>query len=142
MDGYAEFAFLARLRAIAALERSRSVAIVRRGLESPYYKYNPAFGTRREMKLNPNPLNTSDLDQLGGMTIDLSADDCVVTGFNAVGEPEGGSNPTLAKKHRDAMIRYGLPPLEAAIAQEVVDGYAELERRVNLGWKLKYPQWS
>jgi hypothetical protein len=116
--------------------------IIRRGLESPYYKYNPAFGTRREMAAVPNELNTVNSDSLGGMVIDLAGDDCVVTASSDVGEPEGGSNSTLAAKHRRALIEYGTPPLEKAVAQEVSDGYAELARRMELGWKIKYPNWS
>jgi len=115
--------------------------IIRQGLESPYYKYNPQFGTRRELRAQDNPLNTLDSNQLGGMTIDLMGDDCLVTSSNDAGEPEGGSNDVLAAKHRRALIEYGTPPLEAAIAQEVSDGRAELDRRMELGWKIKYPQW-
>ena len=106
--------------------------IIRRGLESPFYKYNPQFGTRREQAAIPNELNTVNPDQLGGMTIDLMGDDCLVTASNDVGEPEGGSNDVLAAKHRRALIEYGTPPLEAAIAQEIVDGNRELEIRMTI----------
>jgi len=116
--------------------------IIREGLKSPFYRYNAAFGTRREQAAMPNQLNELDPDQLGGMTIDLLGDDCIVVGSNDVGEATGGSNPVLAAKHREALIKYGTAPLEAAIAQEVADGYAELDRRMELGWKMKYPQWS
>ena len=116
--------------------------IIRRGLESPYYKYNAAFGTRREQAAIPNELNTLNPDELGAMTIDLMGDDCMVTASNNVGEPEGGSNQVLADKHREALIKYGTTPLETAIAQEVSDGYAELDRRMELGWKIKNPQWA
>jgi hypothetical protein len=116
--------------------------IIRRGLESPYYKYNPAFGTRREQAAIPNDLNTISPDQLGTMTIDLMGDDCLVTASNDIGEPEGKSNDVLAAKHRRALIEYGTPPLEEAIAQEVSDGRDELDRRMELGWRIKYPQWS
>src|ERR1019366_3694215 len=112
--------------------------IIRRGLESPYYKYNPAFGTRREQAAIPNDLNTISPDQLGTMTIDLMGDDCLVTASNDIGEPEGKSNDVLAAKHRRALIEYGTPPLEEAIAQEVSDGRDELDRRMELGWRIKY----
>jgi hypothetical protein len=116
--------------------------IIREGLASPYYKYNAAFGSRRAAAANPNLLNTMNPDDLGGMVIDLAGDDCVVTAANEVGEATGGSNAVLAAKHRSAAIEYALPPLEVAIAQEIEDGNAELDRRVNLGWKIKYPQWA
>lgn len=116
--------------------------IIRQGMESPYYKYNAAFGSRREATADDNKLNTMDSDQLGGMVIELSGDDCVITGFNAVGENEGGSNDVLAAKHRRAAIEYAVPPLNAAIEKEKAAGYAELQRRVDLGWRMKFPEWS
>lgn len=122
--------------------QSGCTPIIREGLISPYYKYNSAFGSRREAKADRNPLNTINPEQLGGLIIDLKGDDCVVTGYNAVGENEGESNDVLAAKHRRAAIEHGVPALEAAEAQERTSGYAELQRRVDLGWKMKYPQWS
>ena len=107
-------------------------SIIRQGLSSPYYKYNPSFGTRRELRADDNQLNNLDSSSLGAMTIDLMGDDCLVTASNDVGEPEGGSNDVLAAKHRRALIEYGTPPLEAAIAQEVVDGNRELEIRMTV----------
>src|ERR1019366_9935558 len=74
--------------------------IIRQGLSSPYYKYNPSFGTRRELKADDNQLNDLDSNSLGTLTIDLMGDDCLVTASNDVGEPEGGSNDVLAAKHR------------------------------------------
>ena len=116
--------------------------IIRQGLASPYYKYNPQFGTRREQAAIPNNLNTVNPAQLGAMVIDLAGDDCVVIASNDVGEAEGGSNDVLAQKHRRALIEYGTIPLEDAVAKEVSDGYAELDRRMELGWRIKYPQWA
>ncbi len=114
---------------------------IRAGLSSGYYRYNPLFGSRREARALPNSRNTLKAEGVGDMVIELSADDCVVTTSNDVGEPEGRSNATLAARHREALIAYGTEPLEKAIAQEISDGQAELERRVKLGWKVKYPQW-
>lgn len=116
--------------------------IIRQGLASPYYKYNPQFGTRRELKAQDNPLNTLDSNQLGSMVIEITGDDCLVAASNDVGEAAGKSNDVLAAKHRRALIEYGVPPLEDAIAQEVSDGRDELDRRMELGWKIKYPQWA
>ena len=114
---------------------------IRAGLHSRFYKYNPAFGSRQEAATVPNTENTLDPSRLGYMTIDLTADDCVVTTSNDVGELEGRSNAVLAEKHRVALIKYDLPALNEAIAQEVAHGNRELDRRANLGWKMKYPQW-
>ena len=116
---------------------------IRIGMGSEFYRYNPAFGYRRQAAALPNSgpgdLKSGNVEAFGTMVIELSGDDCVVTGSNDVG---GEGNEVLAKKHRDALIEHGLPALEEAIAQEVADGYAELQRRMDLGWKMKYPQWG
>ena len=101
--------------------------VIREGLDSPLYRYNASFGSRQQARAIRNPLNTVSPEALGGMVIDVEA--IVVTGYNAVGEPEGGSNDVLAAEHRRATIEYGLPPLEEAVAMEVAAGEKELQIR-------------
>lgn len=116
--------------------------IIREGMASPLYKYNAAFGSRREANAIRNPQNTVSPDELGGMEIDLKGDDCVVTGSNEIGERVGQGNAVLDAEHRRANIEYSTPALEAAVEKEKAAGYAELQRRVDLGWRIKYPQWA
>ncbi len=116
--------------------------IIREGLKSPLYKYNAAFGSRQEAKAVRNPGNTVSPMALGGMVIDLKGDDCVVTGSNEIGERIGQGNSVLDAEHNRANIEYTTPALEDAVEKEKTAGYAELQRRVDLGWKMKYPQWA
>ncbi len=113
---------------------------IRTGLASPFYRYNPAFGSRAAARALPNSQNTLDPDALGSMVIDLAGDDCVVTVENAVGEPEGRSNLTLAAKHRRAALEYGVPALQRALDEEAAGIAAEVERRLELGWPVAFPE--
>ena len=62
-----------------------------------------------------NPLNTLGSNELGRGTVTQSGDVCVVTGENAVGQD---GNPVLDAKHRAALIKYGLTPLQEEIDAE------------------------
>lgn len=110
------------------------------GIKSDLFRYNPAFGSRRAGAFRPNSLNDVDPDALGGLTIDVTGDTCFVVASNDVGEPTGGSNAVLAKKHREALIRYGTPAANQAIAEEVAGIEREVERRFALGWKTVAPE--
>lgn len=104
---------------------------IREGLNSPLYRYNAAFGSRRDAASIKNQGvgkgKSGDVNALGQMTIVISGDDCVVTASNDVGGE--GTTPELLEKYRTAMIRIGIAPLEDAIAREVADGEKELQIR-------------
>ena len=140
-----------------ALERMRSarhssthylqsawVPAIRQGIANENYRYNPAFGTRKQATANPSTLiDSKNLDPEhfgGGLTIELSGDSCVVTGENLAGENEGRSNAVLAAKHRAALIEYGLPALQLAIEFEVFTLNREVQRRLELEWPVKFPE--
>ena len=152
-EGTGEFMdFMAQVAARMVLARHSSTHFlktgwtpaIRTGMASEFFRYNPAFGSRREAGALPNSGSgdhkSGNVDALGVMTIDLTGDDCVVTASNDIGGE--GTNDVLLKKYREALIEYGLPALEAAIAQEVADGEAELKWRMIWGWKIKYPAWA
>ena len=106
---------------------------IRTGLASPLYRYNAAFGSRRDASAVGNVglgtvKKTGDVSMLGQMTIDIAGDDCVVTTSNDVGGE--GTTPELLQKYRNALIEQGSGPLEDAIAQEVADGQKELDVRM------------
>jgi hypothetical protein len=113
---------------------------IRAGLSSEFYRYNSAFGSRRDARLTPNSMNRITPDQLGTMIIELTGDSVVVTATNDVGEPVGKSNTTLAEKHRQALIEYGTPALQQAVSEEAATIIAEIERRLALGWPVKFPE--
>lgn len=113
---------------------------IRAGLASPFFKYNPAFGSRKAARSFPNTGNKVSVDDLGTLTIDLSGENCIVTVANNAGEPVGKSNDTLANKHRRALIEYGAPALQQAIDEEAANIEREVQRRLDAGWKVKFPE--
>jgi hypothetical protein len=110
---------------------------IRQGLASPLYRYNPAFGSRRDARANPNSSNQRSVDDFGQLTIDLRGDECVVTATNNIGDK---GNAVLASKHRAALLEYGTGPMNQAIAEEAAGIDREVERRLELGWKVKFPE--
>lgn len=110
---------------------------IRQGLASPFYRYNPAFGSRRDARAVPNRANQLSVDDLGTLTVAISGDNCLVTASNDVGDK---SNAVLGAKHRRALLQYGLPALNQAIAEEAAGIDREVERRLELGWKVKFPE--
>ena len=110
---------------------------IRQGLSSPFYRYNPAFGSRRDARANPNPSNQLSVDDFGQLTIDLRGDECVVTATNNIGAK---GNAVLASKHNSALHTYGTEPRNQAIAEEAASIYREVDRRLALGWPVKFPE--
>ena len=110
---------------------------IRKGLASPLFRYNPAFGSRREARAIPNQSNQLSVDDFGDLIIDLRGDNCVVTATNDVGDK---SNAVLGAKHRTALLAYGLEPLNQSVAEEAAGINAEVDRRLELGWKVKFPE--
>ena len=110
---------------------------IRKGLASPLFRYNPAFGSRRDARAVPNQSNQLSIDDFGDLTIDLRGDDCVVTATNDVGDK---SNAVLGAKHRAALIDFGLEPLNQSVAEEAAGIDQEVDRRLALGWKVKFPE--
>jgi hypothetical protein len=110
---------------------------IREGLASPLFRYNPAFGSRRVARSNPNSTNQLSIDDFGQLTIDLRGDQCVVTASNNIGDK---GNAVLASKHRAALLEYGTAPMNQAIAEEAAGIDREVERRLELGWKVKFPE--
>ena len=110
---------------------------IRAALASPLFRYNAAFGTRRAAATVPNRTNNLDPAQLGGLTIELSGDDCVITAENAVGE--AGSTPELRASYARARETHGRPAAQQAIDEESRSIAAEVERRLTEGWKVKFP---
>lgn len=110
---------------------------IRLGLASPLYRYNPSFGTRRAAGAIPNRTNTLDPAPLGSLTIDIYGDDCTVTATNAVGE--AGSTPELRESYQRARDLYGRPAAQQAIDEESSGIAAEVDRRLAIGMKVKFP---
>lgn len=110
---------------------------IRKGLASPLFRYNSAFGSRRDARAVPNQSNQVAIDDFGDLTIDLRGDDCVVTATNDVGDK---SNAVLGAKHRVALIDFGLDPLNRSVAEEAIGIEQETQRRLDLGWKVKFPE--
>ena len=101
------------------------------GMASQFYRYNASFGSRRNAGAVGNPgvgqeKKSGNVRALGGMTIDISGDSCVVTTSADIG---GEGNETLAVKRRQALIEQGLSKLENEIAVEVSEGQKELDVR-------------
>lgn len=113
---------------------------IRAGLASEFYRYNSAFGSRRDARLTPNSMNKIAPDQLGTLIVAMTGDSVVVTATNDVGEPVGKSNATLAEKHRKALIEYGGPALQQAVDEEAGGIAAEVDRRLEEGWAIKFPE--
>jgi hypothetical protein len=110
---------------------------IRKGLASPLFRYNAAFGSRRDARAVPNQSNQLTIDDFGELIIDLRGDDCVVTATNDVGDK---SNAVLGRKHRAALIDFGLEPLNQAVSEEAAGIDREVDRRLELGWKVKFPE--
>lgn len=110
---------------------------IRQGIASPFFRYNPAFGSRRDARTAPNTGNKLSVDNFGTLTIDLRGDECVVTATNDIGE---SANAVLGAKHRRALIEYGLGPLNQAVAEEAAGINAEVEQRLAAGWPVKFPE--
>lgn len=108
---------------------------IRKGLASPLYRYFKGGASRSEMRARRNQTNTLNSDNLGGMTIDLTGDACVVTAENTIGD---SGNEVLAKKHRDALILYGSQPLQQAIDEESSIILEEIQRRLDAGMKQDF----
>ena len=113
---------------------------IRAGLASEFFRYNPAFGTRKAARAVPNSSNQLSPEAMGTLVIVLNGDNCVVTATNDVGEVYGKSNSTLAAKHRAALIEYGTQPPQQAVDEETSSINNEIERRLNLGWPVKFPE--
>jgi len=113
---------------------------IRAGLASEFYRYNPAFGSRKAARAVPNTANRLAPDAMGTMLIELTGDMCVVTATNDVGEPTGSSTPALAEKHRQALIAYGTQPLQQAVDEETASILTEIDRRLEAGWPVKFPE--
>lgn len=109
---------------------------IRKGLASPFFRYNPAFGSRRDARSAPSQ-NQLAVDDFGDLTIDLRGDDCVVTATNDIGDK---SNTVLGAKHRTALIDYGLGPLNQSVAEEAAGIETEVQRRLDAGWPVKFPE--
>ena len=113
---------------------------IRTGLASEFYRYNPSFGTRKAARAVPNSSNRLAPDALGTMIIELTGDMCVVTATNDVGEATGKSTAKLAEKHREALIEYGTKPLQQAVDEETASITTEIDRRLEEGWAVKFPE--
>jgi hypothetical protein len=107
---------------------------IRTLLSDPAY-----YAGRSKMKINAqakiNPTNLLDNSALGNAVIELTGDQCVVSAENAIG---GEGNEVLAEKHRNALIRVGLPPLEQAIAKEADTIYAKVQDYLDKGMKQNF----
>jgi len=133
------FDFMAKVAARMVSARHSSANYLQHGwqpaiskaISNPLYRYFRGGPSRAEMKSNPNPLNTMDHNQLGGITINLAADGCVVTAENNVGD--NGKSSVLNEKHRNALVRYGAPALQQAIDEETSAMLAEIQRRWDAG---------
>lgn len=104
---------------------------IRDCLSSPFFK-----GKYRTIKSGNagsfNSMDRRDPARLGDLVIDVTADVVRVYAENDVG---AGGNDVLDQKHRQALIRYGTPPLQDAIDKETNAVFFELDRRMEEGYE-------
>lgn len=140
--GAAEFAAWVQAAAVRMVKGRRSsthylmagwIEPIRLCISSPFFKGR--YRTIQSGSKGSFKLDQRDPARLGGMTIELGADDVTVTAVNDVGD---GSNDVLDSKHQAALIRYGTPPLQAAVDKEASDMLAELSQRMEDG----YPEFN
>ncbi len=110
--------------------------VIRTLLSDPAY-----YAGKSKMRINAqtkiNPLNTLTANSdLGRAIIELTGDQCVVMGENAVGE---GGNAVLDEKHRQALILHGTPPLQEAINREAATMDAKLQSYIDRQMAEEFP---
>lgn len=79
--------------------------------------------------------NARNTDRLGDATINAAGDAIMVTAINYT--PLGG-NAALEARHQHYAELQALPPLIAAVAREESMMLAEIQRRLDLGWKQEF----
>lgn len=109
---------------------------IRAGMESEFYRYNSAFG-KKSLPKSSNALNA---EQLGSLLIEAVGDNFKVIATNDVGDNVGKSNDKLAEKHRLALIEYGTQPLQQAVSEEASTIERTVEKRLDEGMKVKFPE--
>ncbi len=107
---------------------------IRALLQDPAY-YAGRSKSKMGAQAKINPANTLDNSDLGQAIIELRGDACVVMAENAVG---GEGNSVLAEKHRAALIREGLPPLQAAIDKEADSVFGKVQEYLDRGMKQEF----
>lgn len=118
------------------LQHGWSPAISRMLRDPDYFAGARSRGIKAQSQING--MNTLNAGDLGWAEVVGTEDAVSVTCANAVGENAGASNPTLAAKHRDALIEYGIQPLQAAIENEERVMAAKIQDRLDRGMKQKF----
>jgi|GEM_PF-2158021 hypothetical protein len=107
---------------------------IRTLLSDPAY-----YAGRSRMRINAqakiNPTNLLNNSSLGNAVIELTGDQCVVMAENDIG---GAGNAVLAEKHRAALIRVGLQPLEQAIYKEAASIFRKVQDYLDRGMKQDF----
>jgi len=84
-------------------------------------------GSKKGSSGTENQLNSLPSDKFGGTALQTSlSDKFSVSAYNSIGE---NGNSVLGRKHRDALLKFGLPALEKGIARELSSINAKLEER-------------
>ena len=103
-------------------------------VQSPLFKnkYRAAAGA-----VNANPMDIRDKERLGGTEISgVASAAFLIRSENNVGTLSGQGTMELSAKHRQALLDYSLPAVEAAVAHEMATCQAELQRRLLEGWPI------
>lgn len=124
--------------------RRSSSAYLKSGWKTPLRQlYASPFMVKKSAEFRQSIANESAADQggsrkterLGAATINAAVDSIMVTSINYT--PLGG-NAALEARHQHYAELQALPPLIAAVAREESMMLAEIERRLDLGWKQNF----
>lgn len=123
---------LARHSSTHFLQHGWAPAIKRLLRHPAYYAGRSKFRLTEQTRINP--LNTLGGDDLGMAMVTTVGDASSVTAENAVGT---SANQTLGLKHREALIREGLAPLQTAIDRETIKVLNKVQEYIDRGMQAE-----